>query len=40
MEVSGHLYTSAALLSGEETLDTHLVGGSEGPRAGLDDTEK
>jgi hypothetical protein len=38
--VIGQLHASAALPPGERAPGTHLIGGSVGPKAGLDDTEK
>jgi hypothetical protein len=39
MEVSGQIYTPAALPPGERP-GTHYIGGWVGPRAGLDGCEK
>jgi hypothetical protein len=38
--MSGQLHTLAALPPGERAPGTHWIGGSVGPRAGLDDMEK
>jgi hypothetical protein len=40
MEVSGQLHASAVLHLGERDPGTHWIGGSVGPRASLDDSEK
>jgi hypothetical protein len=40
MEVSGQLLAPAALTFGEKVPGTHCIGGSVGPRSGLDAVEK
>jgi len=40
MEVNSQLQASAALPPGERAHDTHWIGGSLGPRAGLDTVSK